>query len=697
MAIISTLRDKGGKFLLIVVGTTIALFVIQDILAPNSSIIGQNRNIVGSINGEEIDLVRFNAVYEELTYNFSLNNGRSPTQQEVSELRDQAWERLINDISYVEEFNKIGLTVTDKESVDMVQGNNIHPMIIQAFSDPSTGSFNKDNVIGYLQNLSNQPANQQQAWFSFESNLKPMRLRTKYDNLIAQSTYYNSLDAEAEYFNTSSQIDLAYFYIPFFAVSDTLFDVSTNEMRSYLNKNKSDYNQEETRSIDYAFFSVQPSAEDSTFFENEINDIRSNLMSSNIIDDSTYAVINSDSFNPYIKFNPDELPTDLVGKDVGFITEPTYENGSISIKKLSKIDQDAQEKARAKHILLRFDDSNKSTVRTEANRILNLLRSGSDFEETARTYSQDGSASNGGDLGWFTDGMMVKPFQDAVFSRRRSGLIPRIIETDFGFHIINVTYPKTRTSYFVANISKDILPSDNTRNNIYRSAELFKLDIKSSEDVFSDYLKENNIIGGNISDIDKNSTEVGTIPNARNVILWSYSDDRYVGEVSDVLETDEGYIVAQINEMKDEGTKKLDEVENSIKRRIIDEKKYEYLKEILVDYSSLQDLKDNSGLGDIYRSSGISMTENSLSNVGFSPESIGTAFSMQEGELTRPFKIDGGVIVLGLESKVLADTLSNYDDYRNTLIQTNRFNVPLKIDDAIKHFSDIEDDRYKFF
>ena len=697
MAIISTLRDKGGKFLVFVVGFSIAAFVLGDILGPNSSFIGQNRNIVGSINGEEIDLVRFNTVYEELSYNFSLNNGRSPTQQEVSELRDQAWERLINDISYVEEFNKIGLTVTDKESVDMVQGNNIHPMIIQAFSDPSTGSFNKDNVIGYLQNLSNQPANQQQAWFSFESNLKPMRLRTKYDNLIAQSTYYNSLDAEAEYFNTSSQIDLAYFYIPFFAVSDTLFDVSTNEMRSYLNKNKSDYNQDETRSIDYAFFSVQPSAEDSTFFENEINDIRSNLMSSNIIDDSTYAVINSDSFNPYIKYNPDELPTYLVGKDVGFITDPTYENGSISIKKLSKIDQDAQEKARAKHILLRFDDSNKSTVRIEANRILNLLRSGSDFEETARTYSQDGSASNGGDLGWFTDGMMVKPFQDAVFSRRRSGLIPRIIETDFGFHIINVTYPKTRTSYFVTNISKDILPSDNTRNNIYRSAELFKLDIKSTEDIFSDYLKENNIIGGNISDIDKNSTDVGTISNARNVILWSYADDRYVGEVSDVLETDEGYIVAQINEMKDEGIKKLDEVENSIKRRIIDEKKYEYLKEILVDYSSLQDLKDNSGLGDIYRSSGISMTENSLSNVGFSPESIGTAFSMQEGELTRPFKIDGGVIVLGLESKVLADTLSNYDDYRNTLIQTNRFNVPLKIDDAIKHFSDIEDDRYKFF
>jgi len=697
MAIISTLRDKMGKFLVFVVGFSIAAFVLGDILGPNSSFIGQNRNIVGYINGEEIDLLKFNTVYEELSYNFSLNNGRSPNQQEISDIRDQAWERLINDISYVEEFKRIGLTVTDKESVDMVQGTNIHPMIIQAFSDPSTGSFNRDNVIGYLQNLSTQPANQQQAWYSFESNLKPMRLRSKYDNLITQSTFYNSLDAEAEYFNSSSQIDLAYYYVPFYLISDTIFDVSTSEMRSYLNKNKSDYKQDETRSIDYAFFPVLPSAEDSSFFENEIGSIRENLLSGNIIDDSTYAVINSDSFNPFIKYNPDELPDELVGMSVGFVTPPSYSNGAITVKKLSKITKDLKEKARAKHILLRFDDSNKTSVRSEANRILNLIRSGSDFDETARTYSQDGSASNGGDLGWFSDGVMVKPFQDAVFSRNRAGLIPRIIESDFGYHIIYVTYPKTKTSYHVTNISKDILPSDNTRNNIYRSAELFKLDIKSDENDFPAYIKLKNITGGTVNDLDKNSSDLGPVQDARNVIIWAYADDRYEEDISDVIETDEGYIVAQVNVITDEGTKNLDEVENSIKRRIIDEKKFTYLNEKLSDYTSLQDLKDNLGLGEIYRSSGLSLTENSLSNVGYSPESIGTAFSMEEGELTRPFKIDGGIIVLGLESKVIPDTLSTYDDFRNTLIKTSRFNIPLKIDDAIKFFSDIEDNRYKFF
>ena len=72
---------------------------------------------------------------------------------------------------------------------------------------------------------------------------------------------------------------------------------------------------------------------------------------------------------------------------------------------------------------------------------------------------------------------MVKPFEDAVFSRTRSGLIPRIIESDFGFHIINVTQPKTKKSFVVTTVFKQVSPSDNTRNNIYRNAEMFKVEL----------------------------------------------------------------------------------------------------------------------------------------------------------------------------------------------------------------------------
>ena len=696
MAIISTLRDKMGKFLVVVVGFSIAAFVLGDILGPNSSIGNQNQNIVGEINGEEIDLVRFNSIFEQLSYNFSLNNGRSPNTQEIIGIRDQAWEKLINDISYVDQYNELGIVVTDKESVDMVQGDNIHPMILEAFTDPSTGVFNIDNVIGYLQNLSNQPVNQQQAWFSFESNLKPMRLRTKYDNLLSLTTNVNSLQSKSEYFNSSNTRDLSYYFVPYYMVPDSLFTVSKSEMNNYLRKNSDDYKQEDSRALNFVYFPLESSGEDSAFYISEIDKITNSLKSGEI-NDSTFALLNSDGFNPYVRFNVDQLPTELNNKEIGYVSDIVYEDGGVLVYKLSDITDDEKFKARAKHILLRFNDQNKSEVRSEANRILSLLRNGSDFDETARTYSEDGSASAGGDLGWFTEEVMTKPFEDAVFSRSRKGLIPRIIESDFGFHIINVTQPKTRKTYVVTTIFKQLVPSDNTRNNIYRSAEMFKINASQSSNNFKEIASEKGYTLQTVSELDKNSTVIDNLQEARNVVIWAYDDSRDTDDISEVIELNNGYVVSHLDDIKDEGTKKLDDVENSVKKKLLDDKKFEYVNDLLKEYSSLDDLKSIYDKGEIYNMSNIDFNTNSIQNVGFSPEAIGVAFSLEEGEMTRPIKIDDGIIVLSLNSISQADSLNSYSDYGISLLQANKFTSSLKVDNAVKEFSNIEDLRYKFF
>lgn len=696
MAIISTLRDKMGKFLVVVVGFSIAAFVLGDILGPNSSIGNQNQNIVGEINGEEIDLVRFNSIFEQLSYNFSLNNGRSPNTQEIIGIRDQAWEKLINDISYVDQYNELGIVVTDKESVDMVQGDNIHPMILEAFTDPSTGVFNIDNVIGYLQNLSNQPVNQQQAWFSFESNLKPMRLRTKYDNLLSLTTNVNSLQSKSEYFNSSNTRDLSYYFVPYYMVPDSLFTVSKSEMNNYLRKNSDDYKQEDSRALNFVYFPLESSGEDSAFYISEIDKITNSLKSGEI-NDSTFALLNSDGFNPYVRFNVDQLPTELNNKEIGYVSDIVYEDGGVLVYKLSDITDDEKFKARAKHILLRFNDQNKSEVRSEANRILSLLRNGSDFDETARTYSEDGSASAGGDLGWFTEEVMTKPFEDAVFSRSRKGLIPRIIESDFGFHIINVTQPKTRKTYVVTTIFKQLVPSDNTRNNIYRSAEMFKINASQSSNNFKEIASEKGYTLQTVSELDKNSTVIDNLQEARNVVIWAYDDSRDTDDISEVIELNNGYVVSHLDDIKDEGTKKLDDVENSVKKKLLDDKKFEYVNDLLKEYSSLDDLKSIYDKGEIYNMSSIDFNTNSIQNVGFSPEAIGVAFSLEEGEMTRPIKIDDGIIVLSLNSISQADSLNSYSDYGISLLQANKFTSSLKVDNAVKEFSNIEDLRYKFF
>jgi len=523
-----------------------------------------------------------------------------------------------------------------------------------------------------------------------------MRLRTKYDNLLSLTTNVNSIQSKTEYFNSSSTRDLSYYFVPYYMIPDSLFAVSSSEMNNYLRKNSDDYKQEESRSLNYVYFPLESSKEDSAFYISEIEKIRSSLKSGEI-NDSTFALLNSDGFNPYMRFNIDQLPKELEEKEIGYISDIVYEDGGVLVYKLSNIVNEEKFKARAKHILLRFNDQNKSEIRSEANRILSLLRNGSDFDETARTYSQDGSASVGGDLGWFSEEAMTKPFEDAVFSRSRKGLIPRIVESEFGYHIINVTQPKTKKSYIVTTIFKQVIPSDNTRNNIYRAAEMFKIDASQSNSDFKDIATEKNYLLQKVVELDKNTTVINSLDEARNVVIWAYDDARDSDDISDVIELNDGYVVAHLGDIKNEGTKKLEDVENSIKKKILDNKKFEYINNLFQDYNTLDDLKKIYDKGEIYNISNIDFNSNSIQNVGFSPKAIGVAFSLSEGELTMPIEIEDGIIILSLNSISQADSLSSYFDYGISLLQANKFTSSLKVDNAVKEFSDIEDLRYKFF
>ena len=100
------------------------------------------------------------------------------------------------------------------------------------------------------------------------------------------------------------------------------------------------------------------------------------------------------------------------------------------------------ERVRASHILIRFpenaDAAARTQVRTQAQRILKDVKAGKDFAALAKQHSQDpGSAVNGGDLGFFPQGQMVGPFNDAAFSLK-PGAVSDLVETQFGYHIIKV-------------------------------------------------------------------------------------------------------------------------------------------------------------------------------------------------------------------------------------------------------------------
>ena len=698
MSIIGTLRNKMGKFLVFVIGFSIASFVLGDILGPNSTLFGGNDTTIGTIKGEDIDFTSFQSLYEEFSYNFSLNSGTSPSPNDVLLLREQVWEKFIQDIAFQNEYDKLGVTVTSSELVEMVQGNNIHPVVRQAFTSPETGIFDSEQVVFFLKNLSNQSVEQQQFWSNFERNLIPLRLRDKYENLISKTNYVNKLESKREYINSNQSSSISYLYVPFYSISDSLVSVSDNELKSFLFNNKDDYKQEESRSLKYISFDVSPSIEDTLYVKEEMNNLKSLINQSS--SDSIFSSINSDDLDYYISLREDEIKN-LFGSNpnVGDIIDPQILNNQYVLYKLSEIIKEEKFSARAKHILLKWDDqslNSKSEVRNEANRVLNLIRNGSDFDEMARMYSQDGSASNGGDLGWFTEGQMVDPFERAVFSKRSSGLINRVIETDFGFHIINVSSTKSDKIFKVSKIVKDIIPSDVTRNNSYRQAEIFR----SENNSMNDFLSAADNLGLKISTnrINKNDQTVGSLQNSRSLIMWAYGVGD-LGEISNVIELDNTYVIGILSEIKEEGTSELEDVEFSIRRKIINNKKFDFVNDKLSGIEgSLDEIAVSYGANaNVFTMDNLLLSTSSLNNVGYSPNAIGVAFSMDEAERTKPFATDDGVLILQLNSK---DTFSEQEDYlgfSSSLLEALNLASPLKIDKAIKGFSDISDYRYKFF
>lgn len=120
------------------------------------------------------------------------------------------------------------------------------------------------------------------------------------------------------------------------------------------------------------------------------------------------------------------------------------------------------EQRRASHILIQADRSasgaQRDAARKKAEEVLESVRKNpSDFAKLAREHSQDpGSAQQGGDLDFFSRGMMVKSFDDAVFSMNK-GQISEVVESDFGYHIIQLTDIKPGMARPLAEVRNEIV------------------------------------------------------------------------------------------------------------------------------------------------------------------------------------------------------------------------------------------------
>lgn len=711
MAFIGKLREKAGTWVVIFVFVAIASFILTDVFTGQQSIFNSMSNEVGEIGGHSVSLEEFQNVVAEREAEYVANFGREATDREMTALRQQAWELLIVRYAIEKQYQKVGVEVTTDEVWDLIQGKdaNIDPNVRQAFTDPTTNTFDRSRVVSYLQELQNPPPNanpqilqmwqdQKNRWAMFQRNLGPGRQRLKYENLLIKTDYVTTAEAEREYHRQTDVAEIKFLFVPFFA--DTTTNVSNDDFSNYYNKNKERFKTEEARSVQYVSFPLTPSAADTLEVKEEAQRIATEFAT--IEDDSVYANANSEGPNAYGKYNVSSLPSFVSTADLqqGKLIGPFLDNGSFKIMKVSKVGRDTIYNARARHILIKWDDESaaaKKAAKDKAQGILNDIKGGADFAAKAREFGTDVTKSRGGDLGWFSSGQMVKPFENAVFGATRTGVLNNLVETEFGYHILDVTELKNNASYTLAVIELRVTPGDATTNETYRKAEEFATGLSSVED-FRARAKEQNVMSLEANNVQTNDRVIGALGEAREVIRWLFNDAK-TGKVSTVFDLQDQYVVAVMTGGVDAGYKPLESVREEIRPLVQNEVRGKKIVERLGDAKgTLEEVAAAFGNGaNVQSSSDVKLSNSSLPSAGFDPQAIGVVFSLENGKRSKPFIGESGVVIVEVQNKTIAPAIADYSAYKNNMQQSQSGRSTMNIGEAIKENSGIEDKRYKFY
>ena len=119
------------------------------------------------------------------------------------------------------------------------------------------------------------------------------------------------------------------------------------------------------------------------------------------------------------------------------------------------------------------------------------LAEGADFGALAQKYSEDGSAANGGNLGWFAKGQMVKEFEEAAFAGEKGKVIPKVIKTEFGYHVVKVEDKKDDGSEVNAShIIVTFKVGQATVDAMKKKVETIASDIKANKTTFEKVAKD---------------------------------------------------------------------------------------------------------------------------------------------------------------------------------------------------------------
>ncbi|HZH54575.1 MAG TPA: SurA N-terminal domain-containing protein, partial [Sphingobacteriaceae bacterium] len=442
MGLMNFLRNRAGVVIVFCIGFAIVAFLLGDVISYGTPFWARNQNQVGNINGQTIDYNEFAFQVDQTTEMYRQQMGGELNPQMRTWAVEQVWTQYLNRELLHAEIDKIGLSVGRAELNELVSGPNPSMQIIQAFSNPQTGQFDPAQLNMFISQVGTLGPNHEASvqWNALLENVVTDQLSAKYNNLVNNSVYVTSLEAQDEYVQRNKVANFNYVLLDYSSIPDDEITLTDADYKNYYDNNRKLFvSEEETRSLQFVEFDASPVAQDSARVREQIEGLAAQLSESTA--DSLFAAVNSDQMYPFIYFrqgalNP-SLDSLLFSASAGTVVGPVLSNDRYQIAKVvdSRMSPDS---VKASHILLDpLMEGGLDQAQAKADSIRTLIRNGESMAGLAIQYSVDeGSKVNGGALGTFPRGAMVPEFENAVFDARTGDVI--VVHSQFGVHIVRI-------------------------------------------------------------------------------------------------------------------------------------------------------------------------------------------------------------------------------------------------------------------
>lgn len=579
------MREQSSSWLIkTILWLVVAAFVGTIFISWGVGEYQSRTDVVAQVHNEKIYYEEYKDTLDNL-YNLYRGAIKGTNQESLiphSQLKRAALNTVIQRKLLINEARKMGIEVSNQEVIDQIRN-------FPSFQN--NGRFDKniyDNFLRYSRITARD----------FEKKQRTDLLLAKLQSLIKNSVKVSELELREAYSWKHEKINLDYLVIKPATFKEKV-ELTADKISEFYKKEREKFKKPDQLRVEY-LFSDPPSYE---------KDVK--------MDEQDYVDYYNDHQDDYIEKEMVRASHILIKKSLTDLKEKADEQ----IKKEVERDIEIQ----------------KDEARKRAEKVMEELEKGGNFEELAKKYSEDeANANKGGDVGYFPRGRMMKEFEDAAFSLEISKFSD-LVETIFGYHIIKVTDKKEGRIKPLKDVKEEI----NKKLVAKKSKKLAKralLKILKSANPINEFKKY-----GDSGVVIKGTTEFFSIKDEIIPLVETSAQFKIEAfslkenEASRTVETDKGFYLLRLLEKKESYIPQLDEVKDKVieslslveQDKIANQEAHRLLNE-LKNGTSIDGLGEPAGIETLHTD--FFDREQALNTFGMNKEFIKAVFQLKERE-----------------------------------------------------------------